>query len=215
MKTSENTFELNTVLEVILDSNDNDGLIFVPKNTEIKVVIENYFGKILINEINIKNVEDEMALSKDKLETSLPLLDLKLLDRYLFKQLNDKTSFNYSPYNYFPNYDFSVFEKGRRTSEIDWAMFSSLYIFSCNVLPESIKVELSLAKELRISEENVKKFIKKIPEKIFRKTGHLESRGGNLTFDAEELIKNNLNEEDKSNFDENPYLKFHSGSDLA
>ena len=84
MKTSENTFELNTVLEVILDSNDNDGLIFVPKNTEIKVVIENYFGKILINEINIKNVEDEMALSKDKLETSLPLLDLKLLDRYLF-----------------------------------------------------------------------------------------------------------------------------------
>ena len=215
MKTSENTFELNTVLEVILDSNDNDGLIFVPKNTEIKVVIENYFGKILINEINIKNVEDEMALSKDKLETSLPLLDLKLLDRYLFKQLNDKTSFNYSPYNYFPNYDFSVFEKGRRANDIDWAMLSSLYIFSCNVLPESIKVELSLAKELRISEENVKKFIKKIPEKIFRKTGHLESRGGNLTFDAEELIKNNLNEEDKSNFDENPYLKFHSGSDLA
>ena len=94
-------------------------------------------------------------------------------------------------------------------------MFSSLYIFSCNVLQESIKVELSLAKELRISEENVKKFIKKIPEKIFRKTGHLESRGGNLTFDAEELIKNNLNEEDKSNFVENPYLKFHSGSDLA
>ncbi len=215
MKTSENTFELNTVLEVILDSNDNDGLIFVPKNTEIKVVIENYFGKILINEINIKNVEDEMALSKDKLETSLPLLDLKLLDRYLFKQLNDKASFNYSPYNYFPNYDFSVFEKGRRGNDIDWAMLSSLYIFSCNVLPESIKVELSLAKELRISEENVKKFIKKIPENIFRKTGHLESRGGNLTFDAEELIKNNLNEEDKSNFDENPYLKFHSGSDLA
>ena len=215
MKTSENTFELNSVLEVILDSNDNDGLIFVPKNTEIKVVIENYFGKILINEINIKNVEDEMALSKDKLETSLPLLDLKLLDRYLFKQLNDKASFNYSPYNYFPNYDFSVFEKGRRGNDIDWAMLSSLYIFSCNVLPESIKVELSLAKELRISEENVKKFIKKIPEKIFRKTGHLESRGGNLTFDAEELIKNNLNEEDKSNFDENPYLKFHSGSDLA
>ena len=27
--------------------------------------------------------------------------------------------------------------------------------------------------------------------------------------------QNNLNEEDKSNFDENPYLKFHSGSDLA
>ena len=215
MKASENTFELNAVLAVTLDSSNNDGLIFVPKNSEINVIIENYFGKIIINEINIKNLEDEMALSKDKLETSLPLLDLKLLDRYLFKQLNDKTSFNYSPYNYFPNYDFSVFEKGRRGNDIDWAMLSSLYIFSCNVLPESIKVELSLAKELRISEENVKKFIKKIPEKIFRKTGHLESRGGNLTFDAEELIKNNLNEDDKSNFDENPYLKFHSGSDLA
>ena len=29
------------------------------------------------------------------------------------------------------------------------------------------------------------------------------------------IIKNNLNEEDKIDFDENPYLKFHSGSDLA
>jgi len=187
----------------------------VPKNSEIHVLIENYFGKIVINEIKIMNIEDELSLSNEMLETSLPLLDLKLLDRYLFKQLSDKTSFSYSPYNYFPDYDFSVFEKGRRPSDVDWAMFSSLYIFSCNVLPESIKVELSLAKELRVSEENLKKFIKKIPENIFRKTGHLENRGGNLTFDAEELIKNNLNEEDRVNFEENPYLKFHSGSDLA
>jgi len=215
MKTNENTFDLNSILEVILNSSDNDGLIFVPKNTEIHVLIENYYGKIAINQIKIINIEDELSLSKDMLETSLSFLDLKLLDRYLFKQLSDKTSFNYSPYNYFPGYDFSVFEKGRRPTDIDWAMFSSLYIFSCNVLPESIKVELSLAKELRVSEENLKKFIKKIPENIFRKTGHLESRGGNLTFDAEELIKNNLNEEDKKDFDENPYLKFHSGSDLA
>ncbi len=215
MKTNENTFDLNSILEVILNSSDNDGLIFVPKNTEIHVLIENYYGKIAINQIKIINIEDELSLSKDMLETSLSFLDLKLLDRYLFKQLSDKTSFNYSPYNYFPGYDFSVFEKGRRPTDIDWAMFSSLYIFSCNVLPESIKVELSLAKELRVSEENLKKFIKKIPENIFRKTGHLESRGGNLTFDAEELIKNNLHEEDIKGFDENPYLKFHSGSDLA
>ena len=215
MKTNENTFDLNSPLEVVLDSTDNDGLIFVPKNSELHVLIENYFGKIVINEIKIKNIEDELSLTKDMLETSLSLLDLKLLDRYLFKQLSDKSSFNYSPYNYFPDYDFSVFEKGRRPNDIDWAMFSSLYIFSCNVLPQSIKAELSLAKELRISEENIKKFIKKIPENIFRKTGHLESRGGNLTFDAEELIKNNLNEEDKKSFDENPYLKFHSGSELA
>ena len=215
MKTNENTFDLNIPLEVILDSSDNDGLIFVPKNSEVHILIENYFGKIVINEIKIINIEDEMSLTKDMLETSLPVLDLKLLDRYLFKQLSDKSSFNYSPYNYFPDYDFSVFEKGRRPNDIDWAMFSSLYIFSCNVLPQSIKAELSLAKEIRISEENIKKFIKKIPENIFRKTGHLESRGGNLTFDAEELIKNNLNEDDKNSFDQNPYLKFHSGSDLA
>ena len=215
MKTNESTFNLNSSIQVILNSDDNDGLIFVPKNSEIHVLIENYFGKIVINEIKIMNIEDELSLSKEMLETSLPLLDLKLLDRYLFKQLSDKTSFSYSPYNYFPDYDFSVFEKGRRPSDVDWAMFSSLYIFSCNVLPESIKVELSLAKELRVSEENLKKFIKKIPENIFRKTGHLESRGGNLTFDAEELIKNNFNEEDKNSFDENPYLKFHSGSELA
>ena len=32
MKASENTFELNAVLAVTLDSSDNDGLIFVPKN---------------------------------------------------------------------------------------------------------------------------------------------------------------------------------------
>ena len=47
MKASENTFELNAVLAVTLDSSDNDGLIFVPKNSEINVIIENYFGKIL------------------------------------------------------------------------------------------------------------------------------------------------------------------------
>ena len=47
----------------------------------------------------------------------------------------------------------SLYLKRRRASEIDWAMFSSLYIFSCNVLPESIKVELSLAKELESLEK--------------------------------------------------------------
>ena len=213
MESSQQNFELGVNLEITLDSKDNDGLIFIPKNTSLEVKIENYHGKILINEMVIKKIEDELSLSKDTMEISS--LDLKLLDRFLFKQLNDKATYDYSPYKHFLNYDFSVFEKGRRPNDIDWAMFSSLYIFSCNVLPQSIKAELSLAKELRISEENIKKFIKKIPESIFRKTGHLESRGGNLTFDAEELIKNNLNEDDKNSFDHNPYLKFHSGSDLA
>ncbi len=213
MEVNQENFELNANLEMTLDANDNDGLIFIPKNTSLKVKIQNYYGKILINKITINKTEDELSLSKDTIDVNS--LDLKLLDRFLFKQLNDKGTFNYSPYKYFLTYSFSVFEKGRRPSEIDWAMFSSLYVFSCNVLPESIKVELSLAKELRISEENVKKYLKKVPENIFRKTGNLESRGGNLTFDAEELIKNNLKEEDKKSFDENPYLKFHSGSDLA
>ena len=80
MKTNENTFNLNSILEVILDSTDNDGLIFIPKNSEIHIIIENYFGKIVISEIKIKNIEDELSLSKDMLESSLPLLDLKHLD---------------------------------------------------------------------------------------------------------------------------------------
>ena len=57
--------------------------------------------------------------------------------------------------------------------------------------------------------------MKKIPETIFRKTGHLESRGGNLTFDAEEMIKKHLADEQSELFENNPFLKFHSGSDLA
>ncbi len=213
MEANQQNFELEATLEITLNSKDNDGLIFIPKNTLIEVKIENYYGKILINEINIKKIEDELSLSKDTIEISS--LDLKLLDRFLFKQLSDKATFNYSPYKHFLRYDFSIFEKGRRPNEIDWSMFSSLYVFSCNVLPESIKVELSLAKELRVSEENVKKYLKKVPENIFRKTGALENRGGNLTFDAEEIIKNYLNENERKDFEENPFLKFHSDLDLA
>ena len=133
----------------------------------------------------------------------------------MFKQLSDKATFNYSPFDSFLDYDFTIFEKSRRISDIDWSMFASLYIFACNVIPESIKVELTLAKKLRISEESFKRFLKKIPETIFRKTGHLESRGGNLTFDAEEIIKKNLTDEQNKLFEDSPSLKFHSGSDLA
>ena len=52
-------------------------------------------------------------------------------------------------------------------------------------------------------------------ENIFIKTGGMEKRGGNLTFDAEELIKNYLGEDEKKVFEENPFLKFHSDLDLA
>ena len=215
MKIDKQTFDINEELSVSIGFEDNDGLIFIPKNIKVEVKIVNYFGKIVINNLKIDHIVDELSLSKVGLEQNLSNLDLKLLDRFLFKQLSDKATFNYSPFDSFLEYDFAVYEKSRRPSDLDWSMFGSLYIFACNVIPESIKVELTLAKQLRVSEEVFKKLLKKIPDKIFRKTGHLESRGGNLTFDAEELIKNNLTEEQQKLFEESPFLKFHSGSDLA
>ena len=214
MKINNNSFELNDNLSVIIDSSDNDGLIFVPSNIELIVDIENYFGKISINKITISLVESEFQISKNNIESQIPNLDIKLLDRYIFKILSDKAGLAYSPYTYFPNYDFTVFEKGRRPSSLDWSMFASLYVFSCNVLPQSIKVELSLAKFLRISEENFKRFMKKIPQELFRKSGHIDSRGGDISLDAENLIKEYLGE-DKSGFDNNPFLKFYSEVDFA
>ena len=211
MKINNNSFELNEKLSVTIDSSDNDGLVFIPNNVEIIVEIENYFGKITINKIEISPIESEFQISKNSIESNIPNLDIKLLDRYIYKILSDKAGIAYSPYTYFPEYDFTVFEKGRRPSSLDWAMFSSLYVFSCNVLPESIKVELSLAKYLRISEENFKRFMKKIPLELFRKSGHVESRGGDISLDSETLIKQYL--DDDSFFEENPFLKFYSTSD--
>ena len=215
MKIQGNDFALASKLEVELDSTDNEGLIFIPKNVTIFLEIENYFGKIIINTLQIKTQQDEFSLTKKGLESSTKSLDIKLLDRYIFKILGDKAGMGHSPYNFFMNHAFTSFEKSRRLTDLDWALFASLYVFACNVLPESVKVELSLAKELRISEENFKRFLKKIPKTIFRKNEHLESRGGNLTFEAEELLISKLSEENKNIFEENPYLKFYSGSDLA
>ena len=214
MKINNNSFELNEKLSVIIDSSDNDGLIFIPNNIELNIEIENYFGKITINNIGISPVESEFQISKNSIESHIPNLDIKLLDRYIYKVLSDKAGLAYSPYTYFPNYDFTVFEKGRRPSSLDWAMFASLYVFSCNVLPQSIKVELSLAKYLRISEENLKRFMKKIPEDLFRKSGHIESRGGDISFNAENLIKEFLGN-DQESFENNPFLKFYSESDFS
>ena len=214
MKINNNSFELNEKLSVIIDSSDNDGLIFIPNNIELNIEIENYFGKIAINKIEITPVEVEFQISKNSIESHIPNLDIKLLDRYIYKVLSDKAGLAYSPYTYFPNYDFTVFEKGRRPSSLDWAMFASLYVYSCNVLPQSIKVELSLAKYLRISEENFKRFMKKIPEDLFRKSGHIESRGGDISFNSENLIKEFLSN-DQESFENNPFLKFYSESDFS
>ena len=215
MKIHGNEFALASTLNVELNSEDNEGLIFIPKNVTLLLEIENYYGKIIINSLRLETQEDEFSLTKKGLEASTASLDIKLIDRYLFKILGDKSGIGHSPYSYFISYDFTSFEKGRRLTDIDWAMFASLYVFACNVLPESVKVELSLAKELRISEENFKRFLKKMPKTIFRKNEHIESRGGNLTFEAEELILSKLSSENKVLFEESPYLKFYSGSDLA
>ena len=214
MKINNNSFELNEKLSVTIDSSDNDGLVFIPNNVELIVEIENYFGKIAINKIEISPIESEFQISKNSIESHIPNLDIKLLDRYIYKILSDKAGLAYSPYTYFPNYDFTVFEKGRRPSSLDWAMFASLYVYSCNVLPQSIKVELSLAKYLRISEENFKRFMKKIPEDLFRKSGHIETRGGDISFNAENLIKEFLSN-DQESFENNPFLKFYSESDFS
>jgi len=214
MKINNNSFNLNEKLSVFIDSSDNDGLVFIPKNIQLSVEIENYFGKITINNISISPLESEFQINKLSIENHIPNLDIKLLDRYIYKVLSDKAGLAYSPYAYFPEYDFTVFEKGRRPSSLDWAMFASLYVFSCNVLPDSIKVELSLAKYLRISEENFKRFMKKIPQDLFRKSGHAESRGGDISLNAENLIKEFLGG-DQNTFESNPFLKFYSEVDFA
>ena len=41
MKINNNSFELNEQLQVVIDSSDNDGLIFIPKNIQLDVDIEN------------------------------------------------------------------------------------------------------------------------------------------------------------------------------
>ena len=214
MKINKNSFELNENLQLIIDSNDNDGLIFIPKNILLNIDIENYFGKIVITKIVIKSNEDEFQIGKLTIENNIPNIDIKLLDRYIYKILSDKSGLAYSPYKFFPKYDFAIFEKGRRPSSLDWSMFASLYVFSCNVLPQSVKVELSLAKYLRISEENFKRFMKKIPQDLFRKSGHADIRGGDLSLNAENLIKDFLGNEQET-FESNPYLKFYSESDFS
>ena len=79
MKINNNSFELNEKLSVTIDSSDNDGLIFIPNNIELNVEIENYFGKIAINKIEITPVEVEFQISKTSIESHIPNLDIKLL----------------------------------------------------------------------------------------------------------------------------------------
>ena len=63
MKINNNSFDLNEKLSVFIDSSDNDGLIFIPKNIQLSVEIENYFGKITINHIAISPLESEFQIN--------------------------------------------------------------------------------------------------------------------------------------------------------
>ena len=163
-----------------INSNDNDGLIYIPIELQVKCEVTNNYGKIITSKIHIETIEDEISLKKNSIGDRVDQIDIKNLDRFIFKQLNDPSSLNHDPFSYFLNYDLSTFEKGRRPSEIDWAIFGSLYCFACHVVPKSINIFLPLGKYLRVSEENIKKFIKKMPEKIYRKSGTLDERGGDL-----------------------------------
>ena len=49
MKIDKQTFDLDEELSISIDFEDNDGLIFIPKNVNVEIKIANYFGKIVIN----------------------------------------------------------------------------------------------------------------------------------------------------------------------
>ena len=85
MKIQGNDFALTSKLNVQLNSEDNDGLIFIPKNVTLFLEIENYFGKIIINDLKIEKNQDEFSLTKKGLESLTASLDIKLLDRYIYK----------------------------------------------------------------------------------------------------------------------------------
>ena len=57
-----------------------------------------------INSIDISPLESEFQINKLSIEKHVPNLDIKLLDRYIYKVLSDKAGVAYSPYEYFPEY---------------------------------------------------------------------------------------------------------------
>ena len=59
MKIDRQTFDINEELSVSIGFEDNDGLIFIPKNIKVEVKIVNYFGKIVLNNLNKSNIKVE------------------------------------------------------------------------------------------------------------------------------------------------------------
>jgi hypothetical protein len=56
--------------------------------------------------------------------------------------------------------------------------------------------------------------MKKIPHELFRKSGHADTRGGDISLNAENLIKDYLGDL-QSTFESNPFLKFYSETDFS
>ena len=57
MKIDKQTFDLEEELSISIDFEDNDGLIFIPKNVSVEIKIANYFGKIVINNLSINTLK--------------------------------------------------------------------------------------------------------------------------------------------------------------
>ena len=212
MNKSRNTFKLQESIELTIGSNDNDGLIYIPNQMELRCKITNNYGKIIISDIHIYLIEDMLSFEHRSLSNNLINLDIKELDRFIYKKITDPADVGHDPFRYFLIYDFSSFEKGKRPSDTDWALLASLYCFACHVIPRSINIFLPLAKYLKIPEDKVKKLIKKLPERIYRKSGSIDIRGGDISLEAEEIIQKNFaNKVDMLNlFENSPYLKYYS-----
>ena len=166
MEISSKNFALDESLDLVVVSTDSDGLINIPNELLVKCQITNNYGKILINNISIQTTIDTISLKQTSISDNLDQLDIKNIDRYIFKQIADPAQINHNSYKYFFTYDLSIFEKGRRPSETDWAVFGSLYCFSCHVIPKSMNVFLlkNLLNKIMVIVFIIK--VKNLPKKV-------------------------------------------------
>ncbi len=67
MEISSKNFDLNESIDLIINSNDNDGLIYIPSELQVKCEVTNNYGKIIMNKIQIETIEDEISLKKNSI----------------------------------------------------------------------------------------------------------------------------------------------------
>ena len=63
MEISSKNFGLNESIDLIINSNDNDGLIYIPIELQVKCEVTNNYGKIITSKIHIETIEDEISLN--------------------------------------------------------------------------------------------------------------------------------------------------------